>query len=370
MRDDSLLKALYAWAVRYAILADSAMRDAVSLAGDPSIIPFSAEQATYFQTRKIVKIAATAPANTAIYTIATRLPIARRKRETLVAAFASEFKASNALLEIVVLKPFKVDQQVQGTYNPVYLHNDRIACGSSLGLGNQRNAGTLTALARHRESNKLLGISCNHVTGGCNTAGVGTPIVVPGILDVSPDNHEITVIGLHDSTGSMSQGLPQVFDISENCDIAFFELVDQNLLTSMQGHGVQAYDTPSDFARIREGLAVKKWGRSTDITRGEITRIVNEPESIEYNVVSYYGPTSSQVFKGTVFFPQLYEVESIGIEPFSAGGDSGALVVSDQDESPKIVGILIGGNASKSYVLPLKSVLKRHHLELVGSVNI
>ncbi|GHA08118.1 hypothetical protein GCM10008090_17440 [Arenicella chitinivorans] len=370
MRDDTLLKALYAWAIRYAILADVAMRDAVSLAGDPNSIPFTPEQAAYFKTRKIVKIASTSRGKTTVYTIATRLPIARRKREALSATFASAFQGENVLLEVVVLKPFKVDQQVQGTYNPVYLHNDRIACGSSLGLGNQRNAGTLTALARHQETSKLLGISCNHVTGGCNTAGVGTPIVVPGILDVSPDNHEITVIGLHDSTGSMSQGLPQVFDIADNCDIAFFELTDQNLLTSMQGQGADAYDTPSNFARIREGMTVKKWGRSTDLTRGEITRIVNEPESIEYNVVSYYGPTSSQVFKGTVYYPQLYEVESIGVEPFSAGGDSGALVVSDHDDAPKIVGILIGGNTSKSYVLPLRSVLKRHQLDLVGGVNI
>jgi hypothetical protein len=60
------------------------------------------------------------------------------------------------------------------------------------------------------------------------------PIVSPGIQDVSPDNYKITAVGLHDSTGSMSQDLPQVFDISDNCDITFFDISDRNAVCSVQ----------------------------------------------------------------------------------------------------------------------------------------
>jgi len=168
----------------------------------------------------------------------------------------------------------------------------------------------------------------------------------------------------------MSQGLPQVFDISENCDIAFFELGEQAPVCSQQGEGEGGYDTPTTFANVRVDLKVKKWGRSTALTHGEITKIVSEPESIDYNVTSYYGPSSSQAFRGTVYYPCIYEVESLSVSPFSAGGDSGSLVVSDVGGVEKIVGILIGGNNSKSYVLPIRGVLRKRGLELLDGYGI
>lgn len=357
---------LYAWAMQYGILADTAMREVMGLNGDASIIPFDRSHADYFRTRKVIKVSVSNNGSAiSKIAIATRLPIARSKRERLSAEFARVFAASKVLLELVVEKPFKIDQNIQSTYRPLFSHNEKLCCGSSIGLGNQRNAGTLTALAR-KQDGQLLGISCNHVTGGCNTASVGTPIVAPGIQDVSPDQNEITVIGLHDSTGPMSQGLPQVFDISSNCDIAFFDINDSDLVCSQQGEGVDAYDTPTKFANVKTGLRVKKWGRSTGLTQGEVSKVVNEPESIEYNVTSYYGPSSSQTFKGTVYFPIVYEVESLSVNVFSAGGDSGSLVVTDNASDEKVVGILIGGNNLKSYVLPIKEILKNRKIELLS----
>ena len=185
---------LYAWAIQNGVLADSAMRDALGLGGDASIIPFDATHADYFRTRKVNKVSVSS--NDSVIkkiAIATRLPIARSKRERLGVEFTKAFATSNLLLEVVVEKPFKIDQNIQSTYKPLYSHNESVCCGSSIGLGNQRNAGTLTALGRNEEG-QLLGISCNHVTGGCNTASIGTPIVVPGIQDVSPDQNEITFI--------------------------------------------------------------------------------------------------------------------------------------------------------------------------------
>lgn len=368
-----LRNALYAWAVQNGVLADAAMREAIGLGGDASLIPFDRAQADYFRTRKVIKVTTSTGrvANRAMtkISLATRLPIARSKRERLTSEFAKRFATNGIVLDVVVEKAFKIDQNIQSTYKPLYNKDDRICCGSSIGLGNQRNAGTLMALAEN-EHGQLLGISCNHVTGGCNTASIGTPIVAPGIQDVSPDQNEITVIGLHDSTGPMSQGLPQVFDISNNCDIAFFDINDANQICSQQGEGADAYDTPTQFAKVQEELRVKKWGRSTGLTRGEITKIVSEPESIDYHLTSYYGPTSSQTFKGTVYFPRVYEVESIGVNDFSAGGDSGSLVVTDDNGAEKIVGILIGGNNLKSYVLPIKEILKNRKIKLLTKHNV
>jgi hypothetical protein len=366
---EQLRNALYAWAVQHTVLADDAMREAMGLGGDARLIPFDDSIAAYFRVRKIIKLGCSRKGAISKVSLATRLPIARAKRERLIAEFSKVYAANNIVLEVCVEKPFKIDQSVQSTFKPVYFHNQKISCGSSIGLGNQRNAGTLTGLAKN-ERGELLGISCNHVTGGCNTASVGTPIVSPGIQDVSPDNFEISVVGLHDSTGPMSQGLPQVFDISDNCDLAFFDISDRDAVCSMQGEGVGCYDTPVTFAKAKEDLRVKKWGRSTGLTHGEITKVVTEPESIDYNVISYYGPTSSQTFKGTVYFANVFEVESLSINPFSAGGDSGSLVVTDQAGSEKIIGILIGGNNVKSYVLPIQEILKKRKIMIIGKHNV
>ncbi len=364
-----LRDALITWAVQYAVLANDAMREALGVNGDASLIPFDASLADYFRTRNIIKVSLARKGSVYTVSIATRLPIARTKRERLSAEFAKLYASKNILLELNVEKPFKVDQNIQNTHRPVYYHKQKITCGSSIGLGNQRNAGTLTALAKDK-AGQLLGISCNHVTGGCNTASVGTPIVSPGIQDVSPENFEIVGIGLHDSTGPMSQGLPQVFDISENCDIAFFEVSELAPVCSQQGEGEGSYDTPKEFAEISVDLKVKKWGRSTGLTHGEITKLVVEPESIDYNVTSYYGPSSSQTFRGTVYYPSIYEVESLSVSPFSAGGDSGSLVVSDVDGAEKIVGILIGGNNSKSYVLPIRDILRKRGIGLLNGYRV
>ena len=339
---------LLMWAMKFGILMDDALREAASLSGDADLIPFDSSHADYFKTRKIVKINTRRKGSNRIFSLFSRLPIARTKASNLIDSFNKRYRDEGYLLEVGVHKPFKIDQSIKSTFDPIYYHNGLIACGSSVGLGNQRNAGTLTALGR-TSAGAMIGISCNHVTGGCNTARPGTPIVVPGIQDVSPEQHEITVIGVHDFTGPMSQGLPQVFDISTNCDIAFFQINDEQarLLSSMQGSGEEAYDTPTKFAKVEEDLLVQKWGRTTGRTRGRVKKIVSEPESIEYKVTSYFGPTSSQVFNGTVYFSNFYEVESRGADAFSVGGDSGSFVVTDgKGQKVKAVGILIGGKDS------------------------
>jgi hypothetical protein len=369
---EDIQNGLMMWAMKFGVLTDDALREASSISGNADLIPFDSSHADYFKTRKIVKITARRKSSKRIFSLFSRLPIARTKASKLTELFNKRYLDEGYLLEVGVHKPFKIDQSIKSTFDPIYYRGKQIACGSSVGLGNQRNAGTLTALGKASDG-ALIGISCNHVTGGCNTARPGTPIVVPGIQDVSPEQHEIKVIGVHDFTGPMSQGLPQVFKISTNCDIAFFQINDKQskLLSSMQGSGPDAYDTPTTFAKVKEELLVQKWGRTSGRTRGKIKKIVSEPESIDYKITSYFGPTSSQVFNGTVYFCDFYEVESRGADPFSIGGDSGSLVVTDESgKQEKVVGILIGGNDSKSYVLPLKSIFKTLKVTLLNGHNV
>lgn len=365
----NLVEGLLAWALEHGVLADSIANMNAATDGDAGLAPFTHDEAEFFRTRKIMRVSFRIEGNRSVISIYSRLGIAKTKVIELKQVFDGRYSEKGIRLEVAVSKPFKVDQNIQSAFEPIYRHGKVIACGSSVGLGNQRNAGTLTALGVTKDGMQI-GISCNHVTGGCNTARPGTPIVVPGIQDVSPEHDAIHVVGFHDFTGPMSQGIPSVFNVSKNCDIAFFQLIDDASLSSMQGSGDGSYDTPITFAKISRNLAVKKWGRSTKLTRGRVTNTIREPEPIEYNVTSYYGPTSSQVFKGTVYFEGIYEVESLDSSVFSAGGDSGALVVTAKDGEEKIVGILIGGNKDKSYVLPLKRILKNQKVTLINGRNI
>ena len=368
---------LYAWAARYGLLTDAGMREAAMIPGDPSQVPFDEDEAEFFRLRKIMRIRADELAGRRVVTIFTRQAIAERKVQRLIRAFTR--RHPDLTLAVATAPTYRIDQTLQsyGPFEPVRLDDGRIACGSSVGIGNQRNAGTLTALARSTtalagSTNKraLFGISCNHVVGGCSTAQPGTPIVIPGIQDVTVEFPTITVVGTHYAAATMSPGLPTVLpDISSNGDLACFELSTGGAaqLTSRQGTGPASYDTPIEFAdAVTRGLTVQKWGRSTGHTTGTVASVLTDPEPLEYNVVSYFGPQNSQVFRGTIYYQSAYEVQGRTGRPFSVGGDSGALVVTAGEGEPRVVGIVIAGSTGKTLVLPLASLLDQLDLELVN----
>jgi hypothetical protein len=65
--------------------------------------------------------------------------------------------------------------------------------------------------------------------------------------------------------------------------------------------------------------------------------------------------------------PILYSrmTQVLGCEwPFSAGGDSGSLVVDALRSEP--VGILFGGQGFRTFVAPLGRILKRFHARIAG----
>jgi hypothetical protein len=75
--------------------------------------------------------------------------------------------------------PYSVRQTVNG---------DRYTCGSSISVGNCRDAGTLGCLVRDGQ-NALFGLSNNHVSASCSFAGIELPILAPGVCDVAPRDY-------------------------------------------------------------------------------------------------------------------------------------------------------------------------------------
>ncbi len=216
-----------------------------------------------------------------------------------------------------------------------YLHNQRIACGSSIGLGGGMGTGTLGALVS--VGGDLFGLSNNHVIGRCSYAEGGHPVLSPGNLDINPNFliHPFT-IGVYERSAPMVNGSPATVSVQGNLDASLMRIVDENKVSSMQG---AFYETPNSIEKITDGLPVQKVGRTTGHTHGMVTGKIAGFQSVSYVV-----PELQQQFN--VFFSEAWIVEGVAGE-FSAGGDSGSLVVTKNDSGEMAaVGLVFAGDGT------------------------
>jgi len=236
-----------------------------------------------------------------------------------------------------------------------YVNDNRLACGSSVTAASVWGAGTLGALVRLGDG-KVCGLTNNHVTGGCNHTRVGMHILCPSPFDADPDQPAPLAIGRHLSFVTLASGDPRQVQLQE-LDAALFEVMDNDLLTSMQG---TYYDTPDDVADPIGDMLVKKVGRTTGLTSGVILGRFSTPLGIPYE---------SDRFRSMVYFQNAWVIRSLDGGPFSAGGDSGSLVVTQNGD--KAVGLIFAGttNGSVSYMIPIRSVLDHLGASLIRGHN-
>jgi hypothetical protein len=227
-----------------------------------------------------------------------------------------------------------------------YLHQGRVTCGSSVGLGGSMCVGTLGALVR--VGGELFGLSNNHVIGRCSYAESGHPVLIPGNLDINPYflRHPFTG-GVFESAAPMVYGAPANVNVAQNLDAALMRIVDDTAVSAMQGG---AYQTPAVVAQIADNMLVQKVGRTTGHTRGRVTGKIAGFQSISYTI-----PELNQNFN--VFFNEAWIVEGQG-GPFSDSGDSGSLVVGELANGQiASVGLVFAGNGTISLVAPLDLIL-------------
>jgi hypothetical protein len=242
----------------------------------------------------------------------------------------------------------------------------RYTCGSSVSVGNYRDAGTLGCLVRNGDG-QMFGLSNNHVTGGCNFAGVGLPIVAPGIYDVAPSGLPPFTLGFHHAALSMISGSPDNVDSKGNRDAAIFRIDDVNLVTSFQG---TAYDTPSGVAVLAPDLQVEKVGRTTGHSHGRVISQMHGAIGIPYNA-----PLHS--FSGWIYFDPIFVITGSGGDLFADNGDSGALITTGEGDGRRAVGIVVAGMADKTapggrvtLALPIQPILEAFGVTLVSGHNI
>jgi len=189
-------------------------------------------------------------------------------------------------------------------------------------------------------------LSNNHVYADENAGPIGVNVLQPGPYDggVNPG----------DAIGTLSAYEPIVFSTSAS------NVIDAAIArssTSLLGNSTPSdgYGTPkATTATARINAAVKKYGRTTGLTKGKIWA-VNATVNVGYA-------------SGVARF-----VNQIIITPgaFSAGGDSGSLAVLDggkrngaNDRQP--VGLLFAGSSSVTIACPIDLVLSRFGVTIDG----
>lgn len=189
-------------------------------------------------------------------------------------------------------------------------------------------------------------LSNNHVLANSNDASIGDSALQPGPYDGGSDPA--------DAIGTLADFQPILFDGSPNT-------IDAAIAAVFSPADVTAeapfYAPTSNAANATVGLDVKKVGRTTELTTGEVTEI-NVTVDVCYECS---GPFCFRCKKLARFQNQ------IGTTDMSEGGDSGSLVV-DTTNNP--VGLLFAGSSTRTLANPIGEVLTRFGAQVIQPADL
>jgi hypothetical protein len=209
-------------------------------------------------------------------------------------------------------------------------------------------AGTIGCRVIDGQEN-VYALSNNHVYANSNKADMEDPAIQPGAYDggVSPD----------DDIGTLSDFEPISFGGSANTIDAAIVLTstdDLDNATPSDGYGIPKSTTvPSDYSLINK--PVMKYGRTTGLTKGKVY-------AVSATVSVGYGESGTALFENQII---------ISPGTFSAGGDSGSLVViqgkgKNKEDDRKPVGLLFAGSTLYTIANPIDAVLSRFGVTIDG----
>jgi hypothetical protein len=169
-------------------------------------------------------------------------------------------------------------------------------------------AGTLGCFVKMRSSGAPRILSNNHVLADENAGKKGDAIIQPGQFDKGKKSKD--AVGRLDKFVRLATGGANFVD----CAIATLKKGIKFNSKNLTGIG----DLRGVSSSILEpGNLVQKVGRTTDATRGRVTAIELDNVVVGYDI-------------GNLRFDDQVEVEGADAGPFSQGGDSGSLIVSDE----------------------------------------
>ena len=235
----------------------------------------------------------------------------------------------------------------------LYERGGRIACGSSCCPSDTGGAGTLGALVRR--GTEMYMMSNNHVIGACNHTPIGMPILSPATMDSHAAGRSPGEVARHAEIVPLRSGRPELVDPCME-DLAIALIRDESKVSSWQGDDDEGYDTPSAVEAPVSGMKVKKAGRTTGVTNGEVDVFVNTPTPVPYE---------SRYFTGIVWVTGVWTVRSADGDHFTAPGDSGSLVVTEDGSAA--VGVIFAGAGGDGWMIPMPHVIT--HFRGISLVN-
>jgi hypothetical protein len=244
------------------------------------------------------------------------------------------FLIALAVLAFLISGTLFVPSGAQGGLTAYRTRNQHL--GVSGGNVNDRTSrfccsGTLGALVTDGTTQYIL--SNNHVMGRSDQAAAGEDISQPGMIDA---NCAVTTV-VADFTISSPLG--------SNVDASIAQLRPGTMDSTgfIEGIGVPS----SSVVAPTVGLAVTKSGRTTGNTSGTVTSI-NTSVSVQYQKNCGSGKKFTVAYTAQVV---------VGGSSFSAGGDSGSLILSSAGKNP--VALLYAGSSTSTIGNPAGQVLQR-----------
>jgi hypothetical protein len=205
-------------------------------------------------------------------------------------------------------------------------------------------SGTLGALLTDGTTSYIL--SNNHVLGLSGNATVGDDVSQPGLID---NGCRVSVV-VADFTAAPALG-------PSNVDAAVAQL--RPGLMDPTGF-IEDIGIPSSIvAAPTVGMSVAKSGRTTGFTTGTISSI-NTSVSVQYQ---------AGCGQGKKFVVSYTNQVVIGPGNFSAGGDSGSLIVTNTSNHQP-VGLLFAGSSTTTIANPIGAVLNAVSASLGRTVSV
>lgn len=252
-----------------------------------------------------------------------------------------------ALAAVLVLGTAVAVPMVQAATTQQVRQTRPVELGTSGGNVNEVSrrgcsSGTLGALVT--DGTKQYVLSNNHVLARENKAAAGEDISQPGLIDAA------CRITSTDVVAALTRFIPIGFGKrggNNAVDAAIAETRSGAVKTDGSILGVGTVSNLTANATV--GCAVRKVGRTTGDTSGAVSA-TNATVNVRYS-------------SGTATF-----TDQILVTPgtFSAGGDSGSLIVRD-GTNPRPVGLLFAGSSSYTIANPIGVVLGTLAVSMVGS---
>lgn len=213
--------------------------------------------------------------------------------------------------------------------------------------------GTLGALVQLvQDANAQYILSNNHVFARTNKGTAGEPVIQPGLID----QDSVCYRDYNDAVADLSKFVPISFKrgTTNTVDAAIARVINGQVDTS--GNILEIGEVSNSIVvEPTIGMPVKKSGRTTGLTPGTITAL-NVTVDVSYNKQCGIGSQKAR------FINQIM----IGYAGFSAGGDSGSLIVENCSSNPRSVGLLFAGSNIVTVANPINDVLSSLGVSMVG----